>query len=137
MKFVCFGYYYEKKWETVSESEQNTLMDECFAYDDLLRKNGHTMGEGIEAGAALQSARKSTTLMLQKGKVTVMDGPYAETKEQVGGFFLVEAKDMNQAIELMSKHPGLKAGPFEIRPVEDMTEAIRASERRRSAATGG
>jgi hypothetical protein len=67
MKFVCFGYYDEKKWETMSESEQNTLMDECFAYDDLLRKNGHTIGEGIEAGAALQSARKSTTLMLQKG----------------------------------------------------------------------
>jgi hypothetical protein len=68
MKFVCFGYYDEKKWETMSESEQNTLMDECFAYDDLLRKNGHTIGEGIEAGAALQSARKSTTLMLQKVK---------------------------------------------------------------------
>ena len=65
---------------------------------------------------------------------TVTDGPYAEIKEQVGGFFLLEARDMKQAIELMSKHPGLKAGPFEIRPVEDMTEAIRASERRRAAA---
>jgi hypothetical protein len=62
----------------------------------------------------------------------VTDGPYAETKEQLGGFLLLEAENMKQAIEIMSKHPGVKAGPFEIRPVEDMTEVIRASERRRS-----
>jgi hypothetical protein len=132
MKFICFGYYDEKKWNTMSEGEQNAFMDECFAYGDVLRNNGHTTGS--EIGAALQSARNSTTLRLQKRKVIVTDGPYAETKEQVGGFFLLEAKDMNQAIELMSKHPGLKVGPFEIRPVEDMTEAIRGSERRRHPA---
>src|SRR5262245_21554269 len=135
MKFVCLGYYEEQKWETMSESEQNAFMDECLAYDEVLRKNGHTIGEGMGVGEALQSGRNAATLRFQKGKVLVTDGPYAETKEQLGGFFLLEARDINQAVELMSKHPGLKAGPFEIRPVEDMTEAIRASERRRSAAT--
>jgi hypothetical protein len=67
----------------------------------------------------------------------VTDGPYAETKEQLGGFFLLEARDMNHAIQLMSQHPGVQSGqsgPFEIRPVEDMTEVIRASEQRRSSA---
>ncbi|MGH9785440.1 MAG: YciI family protein [Terriglobia bacterium] len=130
MKFVCLGYFDEKKWETMSESDQNAFMDNCFAYDDVLKKNGHFIG-----GEALQSARNAATLRFQKGKVMVTDGPYAETKEQLGGFFLFEAKDLNHAIQLMSQHPGLKSaqsGPFEIRPVEDMAEVIRASERRRS-----
>ena len=64
----------------------------------------------------------------------ITDGPYAETKEQIGGFFSFEASDMDEAVRLVSNHPGLKAGPFEIRPVEDMTEVVRASERRRSKA---
>jgi hypothetical protein len=62
----------------------------------------------------------------------ITDGPYAETKEQIGGFFSFEARDMDEAVRLVSNHPGLKAGPFEIRPVEDMTEMIRESKRRRS-----
>lgn len=128
MKFVCFGYYDEKQWEALSEGEQDAFMGECFAYDDVLRKNGHTAG----GGEALQSGRNAATLRFQNGRVMVTDGPYVETKEQIGGFFVLEANDMKQAIELISEHPGLKAGPFEIRPVEDMTEAIRASERRRS-----
>ncbi|HEX9736546.1 MAG TPA: YciI family protein [Thermoanaerobaculia bacterium] len=61
------------------------------------------------------------------------DGPFAETKEQLGGFVVLEARDLNHAIQLISAHPGVKVGPFEIRPVDDMTEAIRASERRRSS----
>ncbi|OFV99677.1 MAG: dehydrogenase [Acidobacteria bacterium RIFCSPLOWO2_02_FULL_61_28] len=133
MKFVCLGYYDEKQWETMSEGEQGAFMDQCFAYDEALRKNGHTVGDG----GALQAARNATTLRFQKGKVVITDGPYAETKEQLGGFFTLEAKDMSQAIELMSKHPGVKAGPFEIRPVEDMSEAIRASEQRRSVKKQG
>jgi hypothetical protein len=124
MKFVCLGYHDEKAWETKSESEQNALMDECFAYDDVLKKGGHFLG-----GEGLQGARNSATLRSRNGKVMVTDGPYAET---LGGFLLLEAENMKQAIEIMSKHPGVKAGPFEIRPVEDMTEVIRASERRRS-----
>jgi hypothetical protein len=117
-----------KKWETMSESERNAFIDECFAYDDVLRENGHFAG-----GEALQTARNATTLRYKNGKVTVTDGPFAETKEQLGGILLLEAKDLNHAIQLMSKHPGVKAGPFEIRPAEDLTQMIReSSERRRS-----
>jgi hypothetical protein len=127
MKYICLGYLDESKWEALSEKEQNALMDECFAYDDLLRKNGHFVG-----GEALQSYRNATTLRLQNGKVSIKDGPYAETKEHLGGILVLEARDLNHAIQLMSKHPGVKAGPFEIRPAEDLTEMIRESERRRS-----
>jgi hypothetical protein len=126
MKFICLGYYDEKQWEKLSEGERNTLMDECFAYDEVLRKNGHFAG-----GEALQSAQVARTLRWKDRKVSITDGPYAETKEQVGGILLLEASDMNQAIELMAKHPGVKAGPFEIRPAADLTEMIRKSERRR------
>ena len=127
MKYICLGYYDEKQWETLSESERNTLMDECFAYDDVLRKKGHFAG-----GEALQTARNATTLRWKNGKVSVTDGPYAETKEQLGGILVLEAADLNEAIQLMSKHPGVKVGPFEIRPVEDLSGLIRESEQRRS-----
>jgi hypothetical protein len=128
MKYICLGYHEENKWETLSDSERNALMDECFAYDDVLRKKGHFAG-----GEALQSARNATTLRWKNGKASVTDGPYAETKEQIGGILILEATDLNHAIQLMSKHPGVKAGPFEIRPAADLSEMIRDSERRRSA----
>src|SRR5262245_2932768 len=127
MKYICLGYIAEKKWETMSESERNAMMDECFAYDDVLRKNAHFVR--VEA---LQSPRNATTLRWHNGKVSMTDGPYAETKEQLGGILVLEARDLNHAIELMSKHPGVKAGPFEIRPTEDLSGMIRESERRRS-----
>jgi hypothetical protein len=126
MKYVCFGYYDEKKWETMSEKEQQAFIDQCFAYDDVLRKNGNFAG-----GEALQSARNAATLRWMNGKVSVTDGPFAETKEQLGGILVLEARDLHHAIELMSKHPGVKAGPFEIRPVEDMSAVVAESERRR------
>jgi hypothetical protein len=113
-------------WAAISESDQQRFNDECFAYDNVLRRNGPVGGE------ALQTVRKAKTLRLRNGKVMITDGPYAETKEQIGGFFSFEARDIEEAIRLVSNHPGLKAGPFEIRPVEDMSEVVRASERRRS-----
>ena len=126
MKYVCFGYFDEKKWETMSEKEQQAFIDQCFAYDDVLRKNGNFAG-----GEALQNARNAATLRWMNGKVSVTDGPYAETKEQLGGILVLEARDLHHAIELMSKHPAVKAGPFEIRPVEDMSAVVAESERRR------
>lgn len=129
MKFVCLGYIEQKMWETMAESERNAMIDECFAYDDVLRKNGHFIG-----GEALQSAEKAATLRWKKGKVSVTDGPYTETKEQLGGILILEARDLEHAIQLMSKHPGVKAGPFEIRPAGDLTDMIRESELRRSKA---
>lgn len=127
MRFVCFGYHDQKKWEKTPKSEQNAMMDECFTYDDMLRKNGHFTG-----GEALQGVEEAVTLRFSDGEAVVTNGPYAETKEQIGGILFLEAKDMNHAIQLMSKHPGVKAGPFEIRPVADLSAMIAESERRRS-----
>ncbi len=127
MKYVCLGYMDPKKWEALSETEINVFVDECFAYDDVLRDNGHFAG-----GDALQGPESAVTLRSQGGKVSVTDGPYAETKEQLGGILILEAKDLNHAIQLMSKHPGVRGGPFEIRPAADLTDMIRASRERRS-----
>ena len=127
MKYVCMGYMEAGKFEAMSDAERNTFVDTCFTYDDVLRKNGHFAG-----GEALQPASSAVTLRFQGGKVTVTDGPYAETKEQIGGILILEANDLNHAIQLMSKHPGVRGGPFEIRPAADLTEMIRASEQRRA-----
>ena len=123
MKYICLGYIEENKWENMSPKQQQAMMEECFAYDDFLRKNGHFAG-----GEALQGPRSAATLRFQDGKVTVTDGPYAETKEQLGGILILEARDLNHAIQLMSKHPGVRlGGPFEIRPAaEEMNELIEA-----------
>jgi hypothetical protein len=131
MKYICLGYMEEKKWEMMSDSERNTMLDECFAYDDALRKSGHFAG-----GEALQSPRNAATLRWEGGKVSITDGPYAETKEQLGGILVLEATDLNHAIQLMSKHPGVKGGPFEIRPIADLSGMICESERRRGAKGG-
>jgi hypothetical protein len=123
MKYVCLGYIEQGKWEALPESQRAAMMEECFAYDDFLRKNGHFVG-----GEALQNARNAVTLRWENGKVNVTDGPYAETKEQIGGILLLEARDLNHAIQLMSQHPGVRlGGPFEIRPsASEINAAIAA-----------
>jgi len=127
MKYICLGYLDETKWETMSESERNAFMDDCFAYDEVLRKNGLFAG-----GEALDSSQNATTLRYQNNKVSITDGPFTETKEQLGGILILEARDLNHAIQIMSKHPGVKAGPFEIRPAVDISELVTESERRRA-----
>ncbi|RYD34037.1 MAG: YciI family protein [Verrucomicrobiaceae bacterium] len=129
MKYICLGYIEPDKLGNLSETELHSMMDECFVYDDELRKNGHFAG-----GEALQPPQTAATLRWQDGKVAVTDGPYAETKEQIGGILILEARDLNHAIQIMSKHPGVKAGPFEIRPAADLSEMLRASEERRAKA---
>ena len=131
MKFVCLGYMEANKFENMSESERNAFVDGCFAYDDVLRRGGHFVG-----GEALQNARNAATLRFRNGKVSVTDGPYAETKEHLGGILVLEARDLDHAIELMSRHPGVRGGPFEIRPAADLTQMIRDSEQRRAKAAG-
>ncbi|MEA2489300.1 MAG: hypothetical protein QOH21_1092 [Acidobacteriota bacterium] len=126
MKYICLGYIDVKEYETRPESERTAMMDDCFAYDDVLRENRHFAG-----GEALQPADSAVTLRWQDGKATVTDGPYAETKEQIGGILILEARDLNHAIDLMSKHPGVKVGPFEIRPAADLSDMIAVSEARR------
>ena len=132
MKYICLGYMNEKVWETLSESERNTFMDECFAYDDELKQNGHLTG-----GEALEDARNATTLKWRSGKVSVTDGPFAETKEQIGGIMILEATDLNHAIRLLAKHPSLRLGrgesSWEIRPAADLTALIDASKGRGKA----
>jgi hypothetical protein len=130
MKYVCFGYTSEK-WEQMSESERNGFFDVCFAYDDELRAQGHFL-----SGEGLQDASAAVTVQIKNGKVSVTDGPFIETKEQLGGIAIIEAKDLNEAIALWSKHPalGVGASAFEIRPIFDMTALMDASKRRRKAA---
>jgi hypothetical protein len=126
MRFICLGYAEPATFESMSERERNAMFDECFAYDDVLRNNGH-----FAAGEALQSGSTAVTLRRRNGKTVVSDGPYAETKEILGGILVLEARDMDHAIELMSKHPGVKVGPFEIRPAADLSAMVDDSRRRR------
>jgi hypothetical protein len=114
MKYVCLGYIDESKFAAIPQADAERMMEECFAYDDELRRGGHFLG-----GEALDSARKAVTLRMKDGQVEATDGPYAETKETLGGILLLEARDLNHAIALMSKHPGVKMGPFEIRPADE------------------
>jgi hypothetical protein len=121
------GYIEPGKLEKMSEDERHAMLDACFTYDDELRKNGH-----FAAGEALQSPNTAITLYWKNGKVAATDGPYAETKEQLGGILVLEARDLNHAIQLISQHPGVKCGPFEIRPAADLDEMIKKSQQRRS-----
>jgi hypothetical protein len=130
MKYICLGYYDKNKFDSMTESERNAIFDTCFEYDDHLRANGNFAG-----GEALQGPETALTLSWRNGKVTTTDGPYAETKEQLGGVLVLEARDMNHAVELIGQHPGLRFGNiFEIRPAGDMSEIIKASKQRRRQA---
>ena len=97
MKYLCFGYYDKGKFDGMTESERNAMFDTCFEYDDHLRANGHWAG-----GEALQGPETALTLSWKNGKVATTDGPYAETKEQLGGILVLEARDMNHAVQLMA-----------------------------------
>ena len=121
MKYVCLGFIDEAQFAQVPPEEGRRMMEECFAYDDELRRGGHFVG-----GEALDSARNAVTLRMKDGAVEVTDGPFVETKETLGGILLLEARDLNHAIALMSKHPGVKMGPFEIRPATDIVNQLYA-----------
>jgi len=115
MKYVCLGLYDEAAFAQMPQADAQRMFEECFAYDDVLRRGGHFLG-----GEALDSARNAVTLRMKDGEVQVTDGPFVETKESLGGILLLEARDLNHAIALMSKHPALKVGNvFEIRPADE------------------
>src|SRR6185503_20965960 len=116
VKYICFGYYDKDRFDGMTESERNAMFDTCFEYDDHLRASGHWAG-----GEALQGPETALTLYWRNGKVATTDGPFAETKEQLGGILVLEARDMNHALQLISQHPALTFGNiFEVRPVADM-----------------
>ena len=127
MKYICLGYYEKGKRDGMTEAEQQEMFDRCFAYDDHLRASGHWAG-----GEALEPSETALSLYWKNGRVATTDGPFAETKEQLGGILIIEARDMSHAVQLMAQHPALEYGSvFEIRPVFDMSELQKASEQRR------
>jgi len=129
MKYICLGYIENKYFGQLSEQEQSDFMDACFVYDEELQKNGHMIG-----GEALQPVNTATTVRYRNGELQITDGPFAETKEFLGGIMILEAKDLNEAIALMSRHPSVKmGGTFEIRPSADLTALFEASKQRRAA----
>ena len=112
MKYLCLIYDEEKKMGEMSKSEGDAFMGEYFAFTEGIRKSGHYV-----AGEALQPVSTATTVRVRNGKVSTTDGPFAETKEQLGGFYMIEARDLNDAIQVASKIPSARLGSIEVRPV--------------------
>jgi hypothetical protein len=115
MKFICLAYEEQKVLDDLSRSEWEALRGETLAYVEVLRKSGHLILTN-----ALQSARKAATVKIRRKQRIVLDGPYAETKEQLGGFFLIEARDMQEAVALAADWPSARLGTIEVRPIEEV-----------------
>jgi hypothetical protein len=115
MKYLCMVIVDEKKLHAMSASDLQALDDESLEFDNTLRKGGHFL-----AAEALESVNAATTVRVRGGKVSVTDGPFAETHEQIGGFILIEAKDLNEAIQLASRIPVIRLGAVEVRPVKEL-----------------
>ena len=128
MKYLCLVYLEESKLEALSKSEFDRLADRSLANNDALRKSGHFI-----AAQALEFVRDAVTVRVRKGTVSVTDGPFAETKEQLGGFLLIEAKDLDDAIQVVQKTPMASFGSIEVRPVREL---IPSGERQRNAGKG-
>ena len=118
MKFVCLGYRDESMWEAMTGAGRAAFLEECIAYGLELSRAGHVLG-----GQPLEDARNAVTLRLRDGKVAVTDGPFAETKEVLGGILVFEARDLDHAIQLLARHPGIRGGCFEIRAVDEQIGA--------------
>lgn len=108
MKYLLLVYSEEKKLESVADRE-------CFENSELMKKAGYHI-----AAEALQPVKTATTVRVRSGKLSVTDGPFAETKEQLAGFYLVEARDLNEAIQLASKLPPARVGSIEVRPIREL-----------------
>jgi hypothetical protein len=115
MRFAALGYYVEEQLQTMTPADQAALIEDCLSYDDQLMKDGRW----ADGGQALESATAAKVLRHRGGQVLVTDGPFTETKEQLGGFFVLKADDMEQAVAIMTRHPGGRFGPFEIRPLDE------------------
>jgi hypothetical protein len=116
MKYLCLIYENEKNWETLPPAESEGIMNEYFAFTADIQRNGK-----LVAGEALQPTQTATTVRVRNGKVSTTDGPFVETKEQLGGFYLIEAKDLNDAIQVAAKIPSARFGAIEVRPVVDFS----------------
>ena len=118
MRYLCLIYDDEKKWNSLSKSEQETGMAEYGAFTAAVKQNGHYI-----AAERLQPVQTATTVRVRNGKPSTTDGPYAETKEQLGGFYLINAKDLNEAIQVASRIPSAKWGSVEVRPIWELTRS--------------
>jgi hypothetical protein len=117
MKYLCLIYDEEKKIAAMSKSESDAFMGEYFAFTEGIRKSGHYIG-----GEALQPVQTATTVRVRNGKVSTTDGPFAETKEQLGGFYFIDARDLNDAIQVASKIPSARLGSIEVRPIMEFNQ---------------
>ena len=120
MKYLCLVYLDEKKLDELPD-------EDCVAYDMAVRKSGHCV-----ASDALESVQTATTVRVRNGKLAVTDGPFAETKEQLTGFYLIEARDLNEAIQLASRIPAARVGSIEVRPIRPIRETVAQQAKRRA-----
>jgi hypothetical protein len=114
MKYLCLAWEAEEVFTVMPQEEWLALREETLSYVSDLQRSGHLIDT-----RPLQSARTATTLRVRNGLLSVTDGPFAETKEQLGGYFLIDARDLNEAIQVASKWPGARYGMIEVRPIED------------------
>jgi hypothetical protein len=114
MRYLCLIYDEEKKMAAMSKGEQDAFMGEYFSFTEDIKKSGHYIG-----GEALQPVGTATTVRMRGGKMSTTDGPFAETKEQLGGFYLINAKDLNDALQIAAKIPSAKTGTIEVRPIQE------------------
>jgi hypothetical protein len=117
MRYLCLIYDEEKKLAAMSQAESDAFMGEYFAFTDGIRKSGHYL-----SGEALQPVQTATTVRSRNGKISATDGPFAETKEQLGGYYLINAKDLNEAIQVAAKIPSARLGSVEVRPVMEFDQ---------------
>ena len=117
MKYLCLIYENEKGWEEMPKQQADAAMGEYFAFTDSIRKSGQYV-----AGDALHPTHTATTVRVRNGKTLTTDGPFAETKEQLGGYYLIEAQDLNEAIQVASRIPSARWGSIEVRPVVDFSQ---------------
>jgi hypothetical protein len=115
MKFLFLIYHDEKTLDTLPDREMQGLVDSALDYSEKIRQSGHYI-----VSNALQRARTARTVRVRGGKATTTDGPFAETKEQLGGFFLIEAKDIDEACEVAARFPPARIGTIEVRPVQEL-----------------
>ena len=115
MRYLCLIYDEEKKLGAMSKGESDAFMGEYFAFTEDIKKSGHYVG-----GNALQPVNSATSVRVRGGKMSTTDGPFAETKEQLGGYYLIEAKDLNDAIQVAAKIPSSRLGSIEVRPIMEM-----------------
>ena len=117
MKYLCLIYDAESTWAGMPKSESDAMMGEYVAFTEGIRESGQYV-----AGEALQPVSTATTVRVRNGQLSTTDGPFAETKEQLGGFYLVEARDLNEAIQVASRIPSARLGSIEVRPVVDFSQ---------------